>query len=49
MLWIEFNTDDPNGPDGEDGAARWGQATVEQIDQILEFAEKLLGKPDTIA
>jgi hypothetical protein len=43
-LWIEY-TDEA----GEDGFARWGEASVttEQIDKILAFATELLGGCDT--
>ena len=44
MMWIEFTESD-----GHEGAARWGDATDEQIDKVLAFAEQQLGKPDTLA
>lgn len=43
-LWIEITDED-----GEESSARWGAATNEQIDAITNFAEKLLGSPDTVA
>ena len=30
-------------------SAFWAKATNEQIDEITEFAEKLLGKPDSLS
>lgn len=44
MLWIEA-TDSS----GEEFSARWGNATDEQIDAITQFAESVLGAPDTVA
>jgi hypothetical protein len=44
-LWIEYEDDDEN-----DGAARWGDITDAQIDDILAYAQKVIGRPsDTVA
>jgi hypothetical protein len=43
MLWIDF-TDSSEG----NGGARWGNASDEQIDAVLAYAERVLGSPQTI-
>lgn len=42
-MWIEYDSTS----DGENGSARWGSVTDEQLDSVLAFARKLCGEPDT--
>lgn len=44
QLWIEYT-----GSDGDEGSARWGNVTDEQIDTILAATVAALGQPHTIA
>lgn len=46
MATLEINWDSLE--DG-DGSARWGDLTDEQLDAVMEAAESVLGKPDTLA
>jgi hypothetical protein len=42
-MWIEYDSTS----DGENGSARWGSVTDEQLDTVIGFARKLCGEPDT--
>lgn len=43
-LWIEVTDEDD-----EDSSAHWGNVSDEQIDQITDYAARVLGAPDTVA
>jgi len=45
LMWIEYDDGTADGC----GGARWHKVTDEQLDAVLAFAEKLCGKPDTLA
>lgn len=49
MAHIVVDVDPRDGYECEGMSARWGSVPPEVLDKVLDFAESLAGKPDTIA